>query len=404
MKELKKQLKNLISCLNRPGLDGEEESRLTRALVDLLPDPGMIYRENLLPPEHRLSREALAVTDALETVTNGMFEEEPLQRLDALSPQSPFASWKGLIQAVRGYYLRDSRGMAQGMALIQKQTPPGQLLPLLSDLEAGRSPRGWEGQWDRSSRSLEKLRKAVQEDNELILSDLAHLQEIRQNQMEEHLPETLLLLLRDLLPGYPSAARQLALWGMEELPRRDLPLSPFLTNLKSLLGEEEALRLTAVSTLDEEPDISLLYWIRYTRLLLSREGISASEIEGALSLVSSAARLVEAEGLAQEWEAEYKSALEGLSAALLAEAASLMNDGFPGLQAAAQAVGDGRPPLDTLTELYQPEAVIPAAVAEDPAEAVDPAAVASDESDESDKQDRPEEAAGKGVQLELFAC
>jgi hypothetical protein len=126
----------------------------------------------------------------------------------------------------------------------------------------------------------------VREDRAFLQSAIEQLTEYLEDQLEEAFNETAMLLVQDLLSSYPQAARRLALWSMQRAAEQEHELSFILGRFKIMFGEIEGLRLTAIALQPVEPDISILFWLRYAIGNLASGLVTQTEVAALLSLIA----------------------------------------------------------------------------------------------------------------------
>lgn len=127
---------------------------------------------------------------------------------------------------------------------------------------------------------------------------------------------------------------------------QEYDLSFYLSRFKVMFGEVEGLRLTALALQPVEPDISLLFWLRYTIGHLASGLVDQIELAALLSLVADMIDEFQNDGTyAQLVENdEYSKGLGSLVRKLYDE----VHRHLPGLEQPLQALFDApNPPTDT---------------------------------------------------------
>lgn len=225
-------------------------------LSTLISDPRIYRYENLRMLPRGLEEESIIIFDALESVTNGMYDPEILNRLRSIEDDSAFTPWKYTILALLSFYQADRDNMLQLVGRIPQDTPPALIGEVLLRLTGIRSP-------DEADKQVVKLIDLVREDHTFMKSAVRQLEEYLNEDFEEAFVENSILLIRELLSSHPETARRLALWSMRIAADRDYDLSAYPSRLSELFGKNEGMRLTAIALAETDPDLSILFWLRY---------------------------------------------------------------------------------------------------------------------------------------------
>ncbi len=284
-----RKIEQLLLSLHTESVGSPNYKAAVEELKTLITNPLLYGHDTQFQLPETISEESIIVSDALESVTNGMYNPEALNRLQEITPESPFYPWKNAVLAILAFYQSDRDNMLQLLEKIPQETPPASLKPILQLL----SRFDTEAQLDSSARELVK---AVREDQAFLKSAIEQLEEYLDSHLEEAFSETAMLLVQDLLSSYPQAARRLALWSIRTAAEKDYDLSFFIGRFESMFGEIEGMRLIAIALYQVEPDVSLLFWLRYTIGHLSSGLVSHTELAALLSLVGDIIKEFKREG------------------------------------------------------------------------------------------------------------
>jgi hypothetical protein len=280
MKQQKKQeqlLSAIVSSLRRQQL---------QEITPLIFDPAAIERAEQIPDGERIKIEARILSDAFETVTNGMYNPEALSALKEIDSASPFYGWKELTLSIADFYNGHHADSLKRVQKIPEQSPAASLIPLLRLL----CDCGSEGELSGSGKKLYKL---ITEDRSFFTSAQIQLQDCLEADMEDLFIETALLLIRDLKSGQPEAAGKIALWVIKSASLYAYAPELIVSNIKLIFGEAEGSRLCALALQEEEPEISLLFWIRSFLARLKQKDLVQEEKEAYLDIIARSALQVQ---------------------------------------------------------------------------------------------------------------
>lgn len=304
--------------------DSEDHDTLFDLVRRGLDDPLEVERSPLLSDTHPLKREALAVTDSFEAVTNGMDNPEAFERLESVGESSVFYPWKLLVLTIRELYREDEKAMEEYLEAVPSETPAALIAPFLRHVISG-EPLG-----PVCAEACGKLAKAVMTDNRLLESAVEQLHESLAAGLEDLFTETAVMIIKENIRGAVGLTSRFALWCIESLVRNELSPASFISRLKGFLPQAEVYRLTALAMLDTDPDISLLFWIRFLLSRLHERDIPLAETEEALAIMrelhDSIVQLDRMEG--DEPDAEFAENLNGLLRNLYQELTALYPDRF----------------------------------------------------------------------------
>lgn len=284
-----RKIEQLLLSLHTEAVGTTNYAAAVDELKNLIASPYLYRDDTKFKLPEGIMEESIIVSDALESVTNGMYNPEVLNRLQEITEESPFHPWKNAVLSILSFYQSDRDNMLQLLEQIPAGSPPAVLKPILlhlSRVDTATPP----------ATCAHALIEAVREDRTFLQSAVEQLTEYLEEQLEEAFNETAMLLVQDLLSSYPQAARRLALWSMQTAAEQEYDLSFILSRFKILFGEIEGLRLTAIALQSVEPDISLLFWLRYSIGNLASGLVTQTELTAFLSLIADIIQEFQREG------------------------------------------------------------------------------------------------------------
>ncbi|HDQ14215.1 MAG TPA: hypothetical protein ENN41_05320 [Sediminispirochaeta sp.] len=300
-------IRQILLTLQQSEPGSIEYRRAAEKLAERLRDPRLEEGDQLLKLPERLRQESLIIYDALESVSNGMYNPDALDRLGRIREESPFFPWKNTVLAILSFYQGDRDNLSGFLEKIPDSSPPGRLkgpLKELMGIEPHPSPAA----------AAKKFISRIKEDRTFLRSAIAQLSDYLEEDLEEAFIETSILLIKDMIRSYPQAARRLALWAMRTAAEKEFSLQDFVSQFGQLWGSNESLRLTALSLQSLEPDLAILFWLRYAIGRL-KEGLGSREETAAIvSIISDAVEQLKRDGLFTQLDddPEYKKSLRSL--------------------------------------------------------------------------------------------
>jgi hypothetical protein len=300
--------------------------------------PRLILDSPLLADTHVWRREALAVSDAFEAVTNGMEEPEVMEALEALERDSPFQPWRHFILALHFYYEGLDEAVATHLSQIAHSSPVAVLARTLESLVKGKAGTGL-------SPSQRRLADLVARPDPRVLQ---FVQDIAEGLETDN--ETLFWgALTDWLEAVSAdveKAKSAVLWAWTQLEWRDFDEGVLLALSTSLWGRSESYRLAALGTVSWDTEGASLLWLRFL-LSAVREGTwDKAMIEEARGLLDRFHQSATEEAPSPEWTLTWHN----LSLAWNAELAAR---GWPHLLVDAKpAASPPRPSDDGQLDLF----------------------------------------------------
>lgn len=313
-------------CAAKPG--STARARAARKLAQALADPHDLAEAELLPSDHPLVRHAVVVSDALEAVTNGMTNPDAWDALEALPAWSPLLPWKRLVVCLDRFYRRDLAGLQREGKEIPPATPPAAILPFLEAVLLDEPPTAFPTPAER------RLAAAVVAEDPVVPSAVEELEAAAELEEYALFTDTAALLSRHLAGSAPELAASLTLWAFRRLLEADADTAALRAYCRGIFGPVESLRLVALATIDDEPEISLIYWVRYIREGLSRRQLTEAEANAAFAVACDLADAVEPAGTDDPEDRLYADALASDVRQLARELAGSSPDRYEGASAA----------------------------------------------------------------------
>jgi hypothetical protein len=231
------------------------QQALDRAAGHLI-HPRLVLESPLLADSHPWRREALAVSDAFEAVTNGMEEPGVFEALEDLAEGSPFLPWKHLILALHFFYEGLDEGVRAHLAQIPPTSPLRALAATLEVLVGDRPHNGLPG-------NLRRLADTVAQPDPRILPLVQDIAEGLESDHEALFWGSFSDWLEAVAFEVPDRARAAVLWAWGQLEWRDFDEQVLLDLGSSLWGRAESCRLAALGTLAWDPEGAALLWFRF---------------------------------------------------------------------------------------------------------------------------------------------
>ena len=279
IKRKEPEINKLLRELMISNTESKNTSKIEAELRYKIPDPGFIEKSDLVSENNPIKLEARIITDAFESVTNGMYNPEALELLKSLPENSVFSIWRDIIYALYYYYQNKPDKVQEILDKVPKNTPPSLLSPVLQYLS--------DSNQHKPVTKLEKsLISKIREDSSFFKEAQSQLQECLDRSYEDLYLDTASLLIKDTYTQNTNAAQKLSIWCLKTASEYNFSLTPLLNNIKIIMGTPEGLRLTAIALLSEDPDISVLFWIRSLICLLKERNIDKEKLGGYLTIIA----------------------------------------------------------------------------------------------------------------------
>ena len=269
-------LKKFLS--SSPG--SSEYITLRNELKRLLTDLSSLEHSDLVTEE--LREEARTISDAFEAITNGMYNPEVISKMTAIPDNSLLVFWKELIYAIKAFYEKNYAEMENSLEKIETDSPLSLFKSLLHHLTG-------KGSIENTDTRQKIFFDDIIRDRSFIRSVIEQIIESLEYEMEDLFLETTDLLLHDLNRNYKETAGRFAIWGIETASRNKYSPTNLIATCRKLFGNTEAYRLIAIALSNEEPDISLLFWIQSLISRLKSVDITIHETAAYLTIISRSA-------------------------------------------------------------------------------------------------------------------
>jgi hypothetical protein len=258
--EKSKDKTTVMRLLEEFILHQENDPILEKVRVNLeskLIDPSIINRFDKLPDNSYLKIEAQTIIDSFESVTNGMQNPEAMDRLKEIEEKSIFFEWKSFILTIFYIYNKQPDKAILALDNIKSHSALFKLVPAFKIL----INNNFEEE-QQSNKNLVTFIRSLFDDNDFLFSIIDQLEESLNEEMVDVFTDTLILIIRELLNNNQELAKQISIWAIRTLTIKECSTTHLIQSIKSVFGDAEGLRLVALSFLEEDPDISILFWIR----------------------------------------------------------------------------------------------------------------------------------------------
>ncbi len=296
-------IKSLLGQLG--GLKAEARKDIENQLKTFFTDPFYIGNSESLSEYDPLKIEARIVSDAFEAVTNGMYNDETASLLEKIGPDSYFADWRYLTESLFHIYKNSFREAEEAIALIREDSVPALIVPVLRIL---------------SDRDFSKSVKSLSEAELSLVKDIArenlnlgeNIKEALNNleKRDEHgFTDIITLIITDTLPRDSETSATLAVWALRQFFAYDMSPEVFIENIRLVFGETETFRISALSLIDEDPELSLMFWLKTLISLLKKSGSDRVTVEAYIEIIDMMRKKVESENT---FDADLSAQIENL--------------------------------------------------------------------------------------------
>lgn len=292
-KIINRQLLTLEKQLKESTLTPDERVEIEKKYAGMITNPFEIEKKKDIPFTPAFNNQLIIVIDAFESVCNGMYNQRALELLETLDNTSYFYNWKYLVTAINAFYNYDTETMISSLSKISQNSPVHYAARILKHLSGYSSPQG------PLSYREKKLDDAVIEHFAFLDSSIGQVRECLEAGMEDLFIEIFALLLRDIAKYDTTSALRASLWGLKVILDNDYGIDVYITKLKAIFGNSEGLRMIALATLEQEPEISILFWIKLLTLQISTNAVSLEETAVYLRIIGDISQL-----LVQEYESD----------------------------------------------------------------------------------------------------
>ncbi|MBF9014757.1 MULTISPECIES: hypothetical protein [unclassified Oceanispirochaeta] len=289
MSQKKSMDKNLVKLLNQYCMmpdDHQDKKDIFNELYKKIYSPALIVSCNFIPADNSLMKEALILSDAFESLTNGMIDEAALDKIDSVPEESLLYPWCSFTKAVHSFYAGDHKKSQNLIKKIPEDSAPGAFRFFFEALLDKDSDIVMEAH-------LEKLKESVLESSRMIEDSLELIQE--SVEMEDLLLESAGLLIRDIIKEDRKSAQKIILWCFDRLQLSDVLSDKAVTKARYLFGEQDGYRLSALASLSFDPDRSLVYWLHSLLAYLNERDTSKVTVKAFLSILKDISDTVQLE-------------------------------------------------------------------------------------------------------------
>ena len=254
-------------CLSRSLTQRE---RLRGEIASLIIRPSILLEAVPSAVDPALRADSYAVSDAFESVTNGIRDDALIDRCREIPEDSPLRDWKHLTLAVHALYRGNHDAVAEHLAMIDKGTPPAALVPVLT---AG-----------MSSGTRSELGRALVDDREVLRDAVEDLVTSIENGVQDHFDDMTELIISGIEDE--EAARKVAERCFREGYLRDLSPARLRQLGTARWGKRETDRVFAAAIAEEDPGLSLFLLARSTAAVLEESDPLPGELDRSLDLLA----------------------------------------------------------------------------------------------------------------------
>ena len=196
--------------------------------------------------------EYTVISDAFESVTNGMSNPEAMDALMNFDRGGESNDWKNIILAIRSFYNQDFSSLERLLESVNDDSEAGRLKPVLCRMAGMETERT-----TRLGKYEEKLLRAVTEDSRFLAGAAAQLNESMEYG-EDLFNETASLIIREIRAISVPASMRLALWALNTCLERGFDEEQLADSILVIFGQAEGLRLIALSLIEPDPESALI--------------------------------------------------------------------------------------------------------------------------------------------------
>lgn len=280
MNTLKSLLNRLYSA--KPEVRKDIEKQLKQHYFI---DPLYVSSTDALPDKDPLKIEARVIADCFEAVTNGMYDDNILAILEKIEENAFFADWRYLTEFLYYYYKGDSKKAVEAKEKILLTSIPALILPLLTVLAKKTSI-----ETEALSKSKKDLFEKIVKDNFVLQEKLSKAVFFLGTEAEEEFTDAITMIVSDISSKNINTSKTISVWALRQFFSKELAPEQFIENMRLIFGETEAFRLSALSLMEEDAELSLFFWLKSAISMLKRSvpcGGDAAEIEAYLDIIKS---------------------------------------------------------------------------------------------------------------------
>jgi hypothetical protein len=316
--------------------DDRTRERAKSLLMEAVTDPAMVENCITISDTTSLKREGRIIMDALEAVSNGMYEPYTVEKIAEIDPDSVFAPWRYVIEAIAHFYngeISEARSKAKRIPLA---IPPRRISDVLIglcdrvDLLMHEKDPIRTDEPIRCDHAGETLIESILDYDGRLVHLIGSAEALLEADAEEEFTDSITLLIQELKEESTEFAVAVAVFAMQRCWKHDLSTVILLENLQYIFGACEANRIVAVAMEELEPGISVLYWIKAFDSLLANRIPSVVDVAAFLSLIFEAyGRFTAAETASEEYGESFEKSLATLLSGIAEILHASLSDVFP---------------------------------------------------------------------------
>lgn len=273
------------SLLNRLcGSAADSRAEIEKELENYFIDPFYVANSDYLPDSDPLKHEARIVSDAFEAVTNGMYDEGVISALENVSDNSIFTGWRYLTEAVYHIYEKNSKAALLAAGKIAPEAIPSLLKPVISAILSEKCLADINCEENFSEAELSLIRDITKE-NIKVRDNINRALVYLGNRNEEDFIDTATLIITDLFSHSRASAEKAAVWALKQLFMTEMSHELFMENITLIFGEPVSFRICALALMEEDPELSTVFWLKTAVSETKRNGADRETIEAYLEII-----------------------------------------------------------------------------------------------------------------------
>jgi hypothetical protein len=304
--------KNLINLLNQYCMmpdDLQDKKNIFDKLYKELYSPALIVSCDFIPADDSLMREAIILSDAFESLTNGMSDDPALRELDRIPEDSLLHPWCFFTRSVHSFYEGDHESCLKHIRSVPENSAAGAFRFFFESLLGCNSENEIKTVWKGLKESVLESSRVIEDSLELIQESV---------EIEDLLLESAGLLIRDIIREDRESATKILLWCFDRLQLSDVLSDKAVMKAKQLFGEQDGYRLSSLASLSFDPDRSLVYWLHSLLSYLDCRDTGLINVKAYLSILRDISETVQLEfELTEEYVHLISSLISDLSEKIL---------------------------------------------------------------------------------------
>lgn len=286
--------KYILKLLNQYYLmpeDHQDKLKIFNELRQQIYSPALVVNCDFIPADDDLMKDALILSDAFESLTNGMIDETALMGINKISEKSLLYPWCPFTRGIISFYESDHKNCLKHLNRIPENSAPAAFriffkALLTNDMIHEKSGTLGDSHWSRLKESILESNRVIEDSIQLIQESVG---------MEDLLLESAGLLIRDIINVDRESAQKIILWCFDKLQLSDILSDRAVLKARQLFGEEDGYRLASVGSLPFDPDRALVYWLHSLLSYLNGHDTDITNVKASLSILKDISDTVQLE-------------------------------------------------------------------------------------------------------------